>query len=408
VFSVRLKSGTAAWPGRAAPRVRAFGRKIARLEQDAPRRAARLAREGRQQLLLPVASDAADPQDLARAQGQGDVLQRRAFAGRRGQAEALDLQQHRPRLSPRAVDLPHRAANHHRRQLARGMGAGVAAFDHAAMAQYRGAVAMGADLVQLVADIEDRGALIGQLAQGGEEQLGLLRGQHAGRLVHDQKAGVLQEAADDLDPLPLAGRQGDDAPGGVQRQAEIAADLGDACGQFAPRRRVLHPEGDVLGHGQRVEQAEMLEHHRDARRPRGAGIVRRMGRAHQDHLPLIGPDEAVDHLDQRRLARPVLAQQRMDLARRDPEGHVVIGAHAGIGFSDAVGPEHVCRHSSLVILVRPFLTARSNLLIAPHGPSAIALFARAAIVTSSWPQIPPVSSTFAHIPSILCWKVPFR
>ena len=57
------------------------------------------------------------------------------------------------------------------------------------------------DLLQLVADVEDRAALGGQAAQGLEQPLDLLRRQHRGRLVHDQQRGILQQAADDLDAL---------------------------------------------------------------------------------------------------------------------------------------------------------------------------------------------------------------
>ena len=76
-----------------------------------------------------------------------------------------------------------------------------------------------ADLLQLVADVQDRRAFGRQLAQGGEQDLHLLRGQHRGRLVHDQQLRVLQQAADDLDPLPLARRQIAHEPVGVERQA---------------------------------------------------------------------------------------------------------------------------------------------------------------------------------------------
>ena len=52
-------------------------------------------------------------------------------------------------------------------------------------------------------DIENRGALVLELAQRGEEGLDLLRGQNAGGLIHDQQLRVLQEAANDLHSLTL-------------------------------------------------------------------------------------------------------------------------------------------------------------------------------------------------------------
>jgi hypothetical protein len=58
---------------------------------------------------------------------------------------------------------------------------------------------------------------------------------------------------------------------GVERQSVGAADIVDALGQVAGLGRILHPQRDVLGHAQRLEQREMLKHHRDARGPRGRG-----------------------------------------------------------------------------------------------------------------------------------------
>ncbi len=43
---------------------------------------------------------------------------------------------------------------------------------------------------------------------------------------------------------------------------------------------------------------------------------------------------AVDDLDQRRLAGAVLAQQRVDLARRDGQIYRIVGQHAGEAFAD--------------------------------------------------------------------------
>ena len=75
-----------------------------------------------------------------------------------------------------------------------------------------------------------------------------------------------------------------------------------------------HGQRDVLGHGQGLEQREMLEHHADAKLPRRGGI----GDGHRLALPAEfaggGLQRAIDHLDQGGLARPVLAEEGMDLA----------------------------------------------------------------------------------------------
>ena len=80
---------------------------------------------------------------------------------------------------------------------------------------------------QLVADVEDRAALGGELAQRLEQPLDLLRRQHRGRLVHDQQLRVLQQAAHDLDALALADRERVDLARGVERQAVGVRDLDD-------------------------------------------------------------------------------------------------------------------------------------------------------------------------------------
>ena len=317
-----------------APRLGAHGGKVGAVHDHGARRGRLFARQRGQQRLLPVAGDAADAQDLARAERQRDAAQPRG-------GQARDRQDLGPRHPAGTVDDPHLGPDHHRRQFARGMGARIDGAHHLAVAQDGSAVAMRADLVQLVADIQDRRALRGQLAQGGEQDLGLLRGQDRGRLVHDEQARILQQAADDLDPLPLARRQAGDAAGGVQRQAIGLADLGDAAGQVGARRRVLHPQRHVLGHGQRVEQRKMLEHHGDAGSPRRARIGRRVGGAQKRHRAVVGPHQAIDHLDQRGLAGAVLAQQGVDLARADGKADSVIGAHAGIGLAQALGLENI-------------------------------------------------------------------
>jgi hypothetical protein len=105
------------------------------------------------------------------------------------------------------------------------------------------------------------------------------------------------------------------------------------------RAAALHAERDVLRNAHRLEEREVLEHHGDAGAPRGVGASRREGRPVEGHRALVGADQAVDDLDQRRLARAVLAEERVDLAGRHVEGDVGIGLHARIGLRDAADVE---------------------------------------------------------------------
>ena len=65
------------------------------------------------------------------------------------------------------------------------------------------------------------------------------------------------------------------------------------------------------------------------------GLEMRDGRAVEEDLALVGREDAVDHLDEGRLAGAVLAEQRVDLAGLDAEIDVVVGAHAGKRLADA-------------------------------------------------------------------------
>jgi hypothetical protein len=78
-----------------------------------------------------------------------------------------------------------RCADHHFGEVARRLLARIARTHDLAEPQDRGAVAEGPDLFELVRDVEDRRALRRKLLQRFEKDVDLLRGQDAGRLVHD-------------------------------------------------------------------------------------------------------------------------------------------------------------------------------------------------------------------------------
>ena len=150
----------------------------------------------------------------------------------------------------------------------------VAGADDAAAAQHRRPVAQRADLVELVADVEDAAALGGERAQRLEQLLDGLRRQHRRRLVHDQQLRVLQQAADDLDALALAHRQRVHVPVGIERQAVVSSRPSRMRVARSPVGGVVERERDVLGDGQRLEQREVLEHHADAESARARRVAR--------------------------------------------------------------------------------------------------------------------------------------
>ncbi len=189
--------------------------------------------------------------------------------------------------------------------------------------------------MQLVADVEDRAAALAELAQRLEQQRHLLRGQHAGRLVHDQELRLQQQRTYDLDALALADRErGYDAVR-VELQPVLVHDPRDLVGQLPAAMRPVHAERDVLEHRQRLEQREVLEHHANAHRARAPGAGDRDGCAVADDFAGVGLHDPVDHLDQRRLARAVLAEQRVNLPRGHLEADPVVRENAGESLGHA-------------------------------------------------------------------------
>jgi hypothetical protein len=120
-----------------------------------------------------------------------------------------------------------------------------------------------------VADEDHRRALGRHRADGREQRLDLEGREHRGGLVEQEHGGAAVEQLDDLDPLALPDGQVADAGPGIDRAAVPLADLGDAlldppAGQAD--RLVEVAEGDVLGHGEPLDEAEVLVDHPDAAR----------------------------------------------------------------------------------------------------------------------------------------------
>ncbi len=187
-----------------------------------------------------------------------------------------------------------------------------------------------------MADEQDAAALGRQPAQGHEELVGLLRGEHRGRFVENQQADVLHQATDDLYPLALADGQAVHQPLRLQRHAVALRDLADLRLQLLRRTGLgAQRQGDVLRHRERLEQREVLEHHADAA---FAGLGR-VAHGHPFALPVdragVRLGDAVDDLHQGALAGAVLAEQGVDFARLDRQVDTVVGQAAWVLFGDA-------------------------------------------------------------------------
>ena len=91
--------------------------------------------------------------------------------------------------------------------------------DVPAVAEDRGAVAEVEDLVEPVADEEDRDAARAQAADDREQPLDLVGRERRGRLVEDEHARLDRERLGDLDQLLVRHRQAAD------RRADVEADV---------------------------------------------------------------------------------------------------------------------------------------------------------------------------------------
>src|ERR1700730_11586637 len=141
--------------------------------------------------------------------------------------------------------------------------------DHPAPANHGNAVRDLENLVQLVADEDDRAAVFREVSQKYEDLLSLTRSEHCGGLIKDQDLRIAVEHLEDLDPLLLPHRQGFDLGVRVELKPELPSKVSDVTARLplVEKDRIRHglrPEDDVLGHGQDRDEHEVLVHHLDA------------------------------------------------------------------------------------------------------------------------------------------------
>jgi hypothetical protein len=170
---------------------------------------------------LSVAGDAGEAGDPAGAQLEVDAAQARGAADV-GRGDAGERQERGARFLRRQARGRDLGADHHRGEAVAVGGGGGDLAGQPALAQHQHAGGDGHDLVQLVGDEDDGEAAGEREAQRAEERLGLLRGEHGGRLVEHEDAGVAVERLEDLRPAgarrPRGWRRGPrDAPRGRSR-----------------------------------------------------------------------------------------------------------------------------------------------------------------------------------------------
>ena len=183
--------------------------------------------------------------------------------------------------------------NHHLRHLLFARGGDVDRCNVAAAADDRAPVRDLLDLLELVGNQDDRFALVDEVFHDRDELPDLHRCEHRGGFVENQHLGVAVEHLENLHPLLHTDRNLLDLRVGVHLQAVLPGELRDPRGggfevhRNAPAR--LQAEDDVLGHGEVVDQLEVLVHHADAQLVGDVGVGDLdLFALHQD-LPLIRP-----------------------------------------------------------------------------------------------------------------------
>jgi hypothetical protein len=189
------------------------------------------------------------------------------------------------------------------------------------------------DLLEAMADVDDRDALAVQAPDQREELIGLAAREIARGLVEDQEAGAAHGGAGGRHELLLPDGQRTQGRAGRQVKADLVEDRlrpahHGAVLQPAQGRGLLSQE-HVGRDGEMGAEHHFLMHRVDAQRD---GVV---GRVEVD-LPTLPEDasggarvHARQELDQGRFAGPVLADDGVNLSGPEREVHALQGVGAG-------------------------------------------------------------------------------
>ena len=269
----------------------------------------------------PAPTRPGEGDDLAAPDVEGDVGED-ALA-----RQPLDLEHDAPRLGRHLREQRvHVAADHrpdHRldRQLADRLRQDVATVAH-----HGDALADREDLLEPVRDEEHRVSARPQRLDDAEQPVDLRAGERGGRLVHHDHARVRGQRLHDLDQLLVGDREPARETVRVEPDAELVEDGGRLAAHppavdAAEALERLRADEDVLGDAQVGEERRLLEDDRDPRRLRLLGVVEDRLLAVEHEPARVGPVDAGEDLDERRLARAVLADEPVHLAARRARCH---------------------------------------------------------------------------------------
>ena len=262
-----------------------------------------------QKLALPRSGDTGNAENLARAGGEGHIVEHlHALVAHAGQPAHDQPVLRILRLGAGDVQI-HLLANHHLGQLRLVRLGGVDRADIFALAQHGNTVGQRQHLVQLVGDDQNRLAVVAHTAQHGKQLLRLLRRQHGGRLVQDQDIRTAVEHLDDLDRLLFGDGHLIDLFAGVNVKAVAGGNGADLLlGGLAVKAPLpFESQHNIFRGGKHVHQLEMLVDHADP-------VSKRVARRADDHLFPVNKDlslirevDAGDHVHQRGFSAAVLS-----------------------------------------------------------------------------------------------------
>src|SRR3954470_4106028 len=298
--------------------------------------------------------------------------------------------------------------------------------DAGAKAQNLDAVGHLEDLRHVVADEDDRQALVAHAADEVEHVARLDHAERGGRLVHEDDLRRPRHRPRDRDALALAAGHGRDRRRGVlQRDAEVLEGVA-ALGAHRLLVDEAEPAEQARAHdlaaeehvGAGIELGREREVLVDGLDPQAARVERRVQLdrlALEDDLAGVGLVHAGQRLDQRRLAGAIVADERDDLVGIDGEARAPQGAHAAEALDDLLGFEQGLGHqagsfsmaetagSSSALVNSPAAIPASSAV--PRQPASItggasmAPSRRLACKTAGSRAQPPVTTTFVWGPA---------
>ena len=269
----------------------------------------------------PISPTISPGRDLEREAAHG-VDAAVADVERLDDEQRAHLSSRAPALSPRYAAATSRFARISRR---RALG------ERRALVEHVDAVADLHDQRHVVVDQQHAGAVLVAHRADDRGELGHLRLREAGgRLVHQDEARLGRERARDAEPplVAVRERRRRARPRTRRARARSSSSAARAPRAAAARADAERRDLDVLAHRQRAERVAVLER---AREPVPAAAVRRPARdvaALELDRAARRPVEAAEHVDERRLAGAVRADQADDLAAPQLERDAAERLHA--------------------------------------------------------------------------------